>query len=50
MSVRLNKHLSDKQLGMLKDKLLAEAERIRSNFATKKTEYETASVTGGKEL
>lgn len=49
MSVRLNKHLSDKQLGMLKDKLLAEAERIRSNFATKKTEYETASVTGGKD-
>ncbi len=49
MSVRLNKHLSDKQLGALKDKLLAEAERIRSNFATKKTEYETASVTGGKD-
>lgn len=49
MSVRLNKHLSDKQLGALKDKLLAEAERIRSNFATKKTEYETASVSGGKD-
>lgn len=49
MSVRLNKHLSDKQLGMLKDKLLAEAERIKSNFATKKTEYEATSVSGGKD-
>lgn len=34
---------------MLKDKLLAEAERIRSNFATKKSEYENTSVSGAKD-
>jgi DnaK suppressor protein len=49
MSVRLNSHLSDKQLEMLKDKLLAEAERIRSNFQLKKHEYENNSLTGAKD-
>jgi len=49
MTVRLNSHLSDKHLTELKDKLLAEAERIRSNFQLKKAEYETNSVTGAKD-
>lgn len=49
MSVRLNSHLSDEQLSMLKDKLLAEAERIRSNFQLKKHEYEENSITGAKD-
>lgn len=49
MSVRLNKHLSDKQLEMLKDKLLAEAERIRNNFQLKKQEYENTTLTGSKD-
>jgi len=49
MSVRLNSHLSDKHLKALKDKLLAEAERIRTNFQLKKNEYENSSSTGGKD-
>lgn len=49
MSVRLNSHLSDKQLAELKDKLLAEAERIRTNFQLKKFEYENNSMTGAKD-
>ncbi|WP_408098915.1 TraR/DksA family transcriptional regulator [Peredibacter sp. HCB2-198] len=49
MSVRLNSHLSDKQLTMLRDKLLAEAERIRANFQLKKSEYENHSITGAKD-
>ena len=49
MSVRLNSHLSDKQVAELKDKLLAEAERIRTNFQLKKFEYENNSVTGAKD-
>lgn len=49
MAVRLNKHLSDKQLAMLKDKLLAEAERIRASFQVKKQEYENNSITGAKD-
>ena len=49
MSVRLNKHLSDKQIEMLKDKLLAEAERIRTNFQLKKQEYENTTLTGAKD-
>jgi len=49
MSVRPNSHLSDKQLSELKDKLLSEAERIRSNFQLKKQEYESNSVTGSKD-
>lgn len=49
MTVRLNGHLSDKQIIELKDKLLVEAERIRSNFQLKKAEYESNSVTGAKD-
>ena len=49
MSVRLNSHLSDKHITALKDKLLAEAERIRTNFQLKKNEYENSSVTGAKD-
>lgn len=49
MSVRLNSHLSDKQLAEIKDKLLAEAERIRTNFQLKKFEYENNSMTGAKD-
>ena len=49
MSVRLNSHLSDKHLEALKDKLLAEAERIRTNFQLKKHEYENNSITGAKD-
>ncbi len=49
MSVRLNKHLSEKQIETLKDKLLQEAERIRSNFQIKKHEYENSSITGAKD-
>lgn len=49
MSVRLNSHLSDKQLIALKDKLLAEAERIRTNFQLKKEEYVINSTSGGKD-
>ena len=49
MSVRLNSHLSDEQIVLLKDKLLSEAERIRSNFQLKKQEYENSSVTGAKD-
>ena len=49
MSVRLNSHLSDKHLAALKDKLLAEAERIRNNFQLKKNEYENSTSTGGKD-
>lgn len=49
MSVRLNSHLSDKQISMLRDKLLSEAERIRNNFQLKKAEYESNSITGAKD-
>jgi DnaK suppressor protein len=49
MSVRLNSHLSDKQITMLKGKLLSEAERIRTNFQLKKNEYENSSVSGAKD-
>lgn len=49
MSVRLNSHLSDKQINLLRDKLLGEAERIRTNFQLKKHEYENSSVTGAKD-
>jgi DnaK suppressor protein len=49
MSVRLNSHLTDKHLAALKDKLLAEAERIRNNFQLKKNEYENSSSTGAKD-
>jgi DnaK suppressor protein len=49
MSVRLNSHLSDKQLAMLRDKLLGEAERIRGNFQVKKSEYENNSLAGAKD-
>jgi DnaK suppressor protein len=36
---RLNAHLSDKQITILKDHLLAEAERLRNSFMEKKNEY-----------
>jgi len=49
MSVRLNSHLSDKQIANLREKLLSEAERIRTNFQLKKHEYENSSMTGGKD-
>ena len=49
MAVRLNSHLSDKQLEALKDKLMGEAERIRANFQLKKQEYEANSITGAKD-
>jgi DnaK suppressor protein len=49
MSVRLNSHLSEKQIAALKDKLLAEAERIKTNFQLKKQEYETSAVSGAKD-
>jgi len=49
MSVRLNSHLSDKQITELKEKLLGEAERIRTNFQLKKSEYEANSMTGAKD-
>ncbi|MFP5458603.1 MAG: TraR/DksA family transcriptional regulator [Bacteriovoracia bacterium] len=46
---RLNKHLSKTQLAALKEKLQAEAERIRNNFSVKKAEYEATSLTGAKD-
>lgn len=46
---RLNKHLSKTQLSSLKEKLQAEAERIRNNFSVKKAEYEATSLTGAKD-
>jgi DnaK suppressor protein len=49
MSVRLNKHLSEKQITALKEKLMGEAERIRTNFQLKKQEYENTSLTGAKD-
>jgi len=49
MSVRLNSHLSDKQLAELRDRLMGEAERIRTNFQLKKHEYEHNSITGAKD-
>jgi DnaK suppressor protein len=49
MSVRLNSHLSDKQVKALKDKLLAEVERIRTNFQLKTNAYENSSVSGAKD-
>jgi DnaK suppressor protein len=49
MAVRLNKHLSVKQIAMLKEKLMEDAERIRSNFQLKKHEYENHSITGAKD-
>ena len=49
MAVRLNSHLSDKQIAALKDKLMSEAERIRVNFQLKKQEYEANSITGAKD-
>ncbi len=49
MSVRLNSHLSDKQLNELRDRLMSEAERIRTNFQLKKHEYENNSITGAKD-
>jgi DnaK suppressor protein len=49
MSVRLNSHLSDKQLNELRDRLMSEAERIRTNFQLKKHEYEHNSITGAKD-
>jgi DnaK suppressor protein len=49
MSVRLNSHLSDKHIAALRDKLLGEAERIRSNFQVKKQEYEQGSAGGVKD-
>ncbi len=41
--------MSDEHIVLLKDKLLSEAERIRSNFQLKKQEYENSSVTGAKD-
>lgn len=49
MSVRLNSHLTEKQIAQLKDKLMGEAERIRNNFQLKKQEYENTSLTGAKD-
>ncbi|HXH76446.1 MAG TPA: TraR/DksA family transcriptional regulator [Bacteriovoracaceae bacterium] len=49
MSVRLNSHLSDKQITMLREKLMSEAERIRTNSQLKKREYEINSLTGAKD-
>jgi DnaK suppressor protein len=49
MSVRLNSHLSDKQVTELRNKLLGDADRIRSNFQLKKHEYENNSITGAKD-
>jgi DnaK suppressor protein len=49
MSVRLNGHLTDEQVAVLKDKLLSEAERIRTNFQLKKNEYENSSIIGAKD-
>lgn len=49
MAVRVNSHLSDKQIAALKDKLMSEAERIRVNFQLKKQEYENNSITGAKD-
>ncbi len=46
---RLNKHLTKPHLAALKEKLHAEADRIRSNFTVKKAEYESASLTGAKD-
>ncbi len=47
MAVRLNNHLTKAQLKTLKDKLMEDAERIRSNFLVKKQEYENTEVSGG---
>lgn len=49
MAVRLNSHLSEKQIAALRDKLMSEAERIRVNFQLKKQEYENNSITGAKD-
>lgn len=49
MAVRLNSHLSEKQIAALRDKLMSEAERIRVNFQLKKQEYEANSITGAKD-
>ena len=49
MSVRLISHLSDQQISELKEKLLGEGERIRSNFQLKKQEYENNSISGAKD-
>lgn len=46
---RLNKHLTKPHLAALKEKLQAEAERIRSNFTVKKAEYESATLAGAKD-
>lgn len=49
MSVRLNSHLSDKHIAALRGKLLSEAERIRTNFQLKKSEYGNSSIAGAKD-
>ncbi len=49
MASRLNSHLTKIQLKTLKEKLLAEAERIRNNCLQKKMEYEANSITGAKD-
>jgi DnaK suppressor protein len=49
MASRLNAHLTKIQLKTLKEKLQAEAERIRNNFQQKKIEYELNSITGAKD-
>lgn len=49
MATRLNKHLSKKQINSLKERLNAEAERIRNNFLLKKAEYESHSISGAKD-
>jgi DnaK suppressor protein len=47
---RLNSHLSDKQITILKDHLHAEAERLRNSFMEKKNEYLTENAENKDEV
>ncbi len=47
---RLNSHLSDKQITILKDHLQAEAERLRNSFMEKKNEYLTENAENKDEV
>jgi DnaK suppressor protein len=44
MEDRLNSHLSKKQVNVLREKLLAESERIKENFKEKRKEYSESKV------
>lgn len=50
MSSRLNDHLSEDQLNTLKDKVLAEIERIENKLATDKSHMEVGGNSGRDEV